>query len=329
MLKKNRLTIFLAVAFLFISATNNHAAGDIQKVNIGIASAFESTHVQVKAAEEFKKLVESASNKKITVQIHAGGVLGGEDQITELVSTGGVEMMSGGFIPLRTFADDFFFFESPYIFKDWEHFKRVWNSSIGENARKKIIKNGNMEILGLMYRGMRHFSSNFPLKVPESLQGVRLRVPLHDSWVKIWTEVGATTVPIPLNELYTALATGAAQASEGDAEQLFSFKLYEVQDYISLSSHMVQTGQFYVNHLWFNNLNEATQTLIRKAVMQACDYATDLVKKREAETINKMGAHCKIFKDVDKKALREAATPAIDKLFEKQWVYSWEEINNL
>jgi len=72
-------------------------------------------------AEHFKDLVESRSNGEIKVELFPGGVMGSEEEVTESVSISGVEMAAGGGLPIKTYAPEYYFFDSPFVMRDWNH----------------------------------------------------------------------------------------------------------------------------------------------------------------------------------------------------------------
>ena len=140
--------------------------------------------------------------------------MGSEEEITESVSIGAVQMQAGGGLPIKTYAPQYYFLDSPYVIKDWEHFKRVfYDSPVGKKAREIIEQKGNTKYLGIVYRGVRNFTSNKPIRTPADLKGLKLRLPQLPTWVAVWKEVGALPVPIALPELFSALQSGVADAS--------------------------------------------------------------------------------------------------------------------
>jgi tripartite ATP-independent transporter DctP family solute receptor len=304
---------------------------DIQELEFGIASSYESEHILVKACEKAKELIEERSGGKITVNLFPGGVMGGEEDITEAVTAGGMEMQAGGGIGFNLYAQEHYYFDSPFVMKDWDHMQAYFASDLFEEARQLLRNNGNTDYVGYLYRGMRQFTSNKPIRTPEDIKGLQLRLPMLETWVVTWEAVGALPIPIPLNELYTSLATGVADASEGDIEQIWSFALYEVQDHISLTSHQVQTGHMYVNAEWWDGLNEATRNLIQEAFDEALEWGSETVIAREQDLLKEMEEKhgVTIVEDVDRDAMLELAKPAIEGLFETQWASSWDEVLNI
>lgn len=314
------------VGFLVLSV---FLVGVVQaaEVTIRLGSAFEPTHILCQAAQKFKELVEERSNGAIEVQLFLGGVMGSEEECTEAVSIGALEMQVGGGLPIKTFAPQYYFFDSPYVMRDWNHFQRVWASPLGEKAREEVIKNGNTMYLGIVYRGLRHLTANKPVYTPDDLKGIKLRLPQLPTWVKVWEAIGASTVPIALTELFTALQTGVADASEGDVTQILSFRLYEVQKYLMLTGHLVQTGGLTINKPFFDKLKKEYQDIILQAGKEATEWASNIIVAKEEELIKELEAKGMQLIQPDVNAFREKGKPAVEGLFKTEWpVTTWDEV---
>lgn len=297
------------------------------EVTIRLGSAFEPTHILCQAAQKFKELVEERSNGAIEVQLFLGGVMGSEEECTEAVSIGALEMQVGGGLPIKTFAPQYYFFDSPYVMRDWNHFQRVWASPLGEKAREEVIKNGNTMYLGIVYRGLRHLTANKPVYTPDDLKGIKLRLPQLPTWVKVWEAIGASTVPIALTELFTALQTGVADASEGDVTQILSFRLYEVQKYLMLTGHLVQTGGLTINKPFFDKLKKEYRDIILQAGKEATEWASNIIVAKEEELIKELEAKGMQLIQPDVNAFREKGKPAVEGLFKTEWpVTTWDEV---
>ncbi len=325
-MKKKRLFLGILLAcfatFCFIST-----AGAAPK-KIQLASAYEPTHICAKSAVKFKELVDKGSNGELVVELFLAGVMGSEEEITESVSIGAVQMQSGGGLPIKTFAPKYYFLDSPYVIKDWAHYQRVfWDSPLGAAAREQIAKKGNTMYLGVLYRGMRQFTSNKPIITPKDLKGIKLRLPQLPTWIAVWKAVGALPVPVALTELFSALQTGVADASEGDVSQIHSFHLNEVQKYLSMTSHLVQTGALTINKRFYDSLTPDQQALVTKAAKDACKWGSDQILSGEQDLIadlEKKGMKV-VIPEAD--AFREKAKPAVEELFRTQWpVATWKEV---
>ena len=312
------------------SALEDAASGG-DGVEMTIASTFEPGHILVQAAEDFKEQIEEESDGDISVEVSPGGSYGSEDEIGEVVSQGGVEAHSAGSFPYFQYAPDYWFFGCPFVLSGYDQLLSVLESDEMQEAHDTLIENGNQRPIGQqIYRGARNFTSNSAIRTPDDVQGLNLRLPELDPWVAIWESVGASPTPVALDELYSALEQGTADASEGGAEQISSFNLHEVQSHLSLTEHLIANGNIYINENFYQGLDESHQDLIMEVGQQVTESAAEDSQEREQELIDGLADEgMEIVEDVDQEAFQEAAEPAVNQLFEDTWAFDWETVQNM
>jgi len=317
--------IALALGLAGCAATETQQAAPSAKTTIRIGSPFKPGHILVDSAAKFKEIVETRSGGRIAVTIDAGTK--SEEEIANLNSAGQLEMQSNGHRSLEVFAPQYFFFNAPYVMKDFDHFMRVWNGKLGQAARDQVEQKGNVKFVGIVYRGLRQTTANKPIYTPADVYGVKLRLPNVKTWMIVWQAIDATPVPLTLPELYPGLKSGKADASEGDLPQIASFKLDEVQSRLIMTNHLVQTGGMLVNKPFFDRLSRADQELIVQAAKEATDWAN--AKMRSGESALLLDLQRKGMQVVvpDAESFRMKATPAVEGLFKSEWpVTTWKEV---
>jgi TRAP-type transport system periplasmic protein len=321
---KARKMGFLISAVIILSLGAAYTAFGQEKV-IRVGSPFKAGHILVDAAEKFKELIEKESGGKFKVEVQAG--VASEEDINDWNSQGKIEMQSNGHRALELFAPRYFFFNAPYVMKDLNHFMRVWNGSLGEKAREEVESKGNVKMLEIVYRGLRQTTSKIPLYTPADAYNLKLRLPTVKTWIAVWKEMGADPVPIPLPELYKSLKEGKADSSEGDLPQISSFKLNEVQTYLVITNHLVQTGNMSINKKFFDGLSPEEQKLVLKSARAAADWANNKMKDGESRLLvdlQRKGMQV-IIPDAD--SFREKGKPAVEQLFKSEWpVTTWAEV---
>jgi len=320
------LVMLAAVCIWVCSCAGTTPAGTPEKkTTIRWASPFKPGHTLVETGNQFKEILEKSSGGRLLVEVQAG--VGSEEDINDWCSQGKVEMQATGGRPLEVAAPQYFFFNAPYVMKDFDHFMRVWQGSLGKQARELVEKNGNQKYLGIVYRGLRQTTSKKPLYTPADFYMLKLRLPTVKTWIAVWKEIGTDPVPIPLPELYASLKDGKAQASEGDLPQIASFKLNEVQNYLTLTNHLVQTGGVLINKAFFDGLAKVDQDLVVKAVAQATDWANEGIKKEEKKLLIELQRKGMQVVVPDADSLREKGKPAVEQLFKTEWpVTTWAEV---
>ncbi|SNZ15497.1 TRAP-type C4-dicarboxylate transport system, substrate-binding protein [Natronoarchaeum philippinense] len=300
-------------------------------VDMTIASTFEPGHILVQTSEMFKENIEEESDGDISVQISAGGAYGSEDETGEIVSQGGVEAHAAGSFPYFQFAPEYWFFGCPFVLSSYDQLLSVLESDQMQEAHDALVESGNQRPIGQqIYRGARHFTSNSPIRGPSDVDGLNLRLPELDPWVAIWEQVGASPTPIALDELYSALEQGTADASEGGAEQISAFNLHEVQSHLSLTGHLIANGNIYINDDFYQGLDETHQDMIMEVGQSVTETASEESQSSEEDLIQELGEQgMTIVEDVDTEAFQEQAAPAVEQLFENTWAFDWETVRNM
>lgn len=300
---------------------------DEKTIEFRIASPFDTSTTMLQAANKFIETVNEKSGGKLKGTIYSGGVMGGEAENTEALQTGEIEMAVLGTYPIVTLAPQYGFFDAPCVFQNREHYFNTWEGELGDGVRE-IFHNYHIKALGLMGRGYRHITSNTPINSVSDLQGIKMRMGQSTPFINAFSEIGAVVVPIALPELFTSLQMGVVSSSEGPFDQIYSYKLYEVQKNLALSYHMYATSIWLMNEDFYNGLSDEYKTIIDESAKECLAYGTELSDKAESELLQELKDNGMEVTEPDRNEFREKAMPAINKLFESDWeVTTMEEIN--
>lgn len=299
---------------------------------ITLASVMEEGTSLVYAGNLFKERIEEESGGDISVDFSYGGAYGSEAETFDLMRGGSIDMYTGGSDIYDIYAPEYYFFNTPFVIESFEHQQQVMQTDeFEEEVYPALEEEGNVQIAGpRVYRGMRHFTSNEPVRTPEDVQGMSLRLPSHDSWVAAWESVGASPSPVSLDELYSGLQQGVVDASEGPPAQISSLSLWEVQDYYSMTAHLPQSGQMYFRADFYQGLDQSVQDMLDEIADEVSQEATQWARDTEEELITEIEENgMEIVDDTDSEAFYEAAAPAIEQLFETTYAGSWDDWRNL
>lgn len=320
-----RLTLLsmMVIFSLFLAEAMVIQSAESQKIIIRIASPFKGGIV-VEAAEKFKELLEKESGGRFEAIIDAGTK--SESDIAKMNRNGEIEMQANGTQFLEFYAPPYYFFSGPYVMKDFDHYMRIWNGKLGQQARAQLEKN-DLKFLTTIYRGLRQTTANKPIYTPADVYKLKLRLPPIPSWMAVWKSIGADPVGVPLPELFNSLKTGKAEASEGDLPQIKSFKLYQVQSHLIITNHLVQTAGILIHKPFFDKLSQSDQDLIVKIGKEVEEWAINKIKTDEAAILvdlQRMGMQV-VIPDVN--SFRLKAKDAVNDLFKTQWTATtWEEV---
>lgn len=322
-------TVLTSLALLAaLSASPAHAAQ--KPIALRVVTPFASGHILADTAVKFKEELEQRA-PHITVSIQTG-VLNEQSinpafQACAPTERVGEVLLTGG-QPIQDYAPAYFFFNGPYVIRDFKHLQEVWESKIGDQLVKLLAQQGNMVAFDPVYRGFRQFTANKPINTPADFQGLKLRLPPVPDWIAVWQSLGVAPVQVPLPGIYDALKSGAASASEGDLTQIKSLKLNEVQSHLVMTNHLVGFGMQLANGCFFNKeLSKGDQSKVRLALKKAAQWGTRTIQEREATLLAELQAGGMTLVTPDAAAIRAAAEPAINTLFATKWtVTTWKTV---
>ena len=127
----------------------------------------------------FETELEKRTQGRIQVELYFGGVLGHERELMDFVATGALQGTRGGF-----FADanpKFSLLMMPFLVNDWDQAIRLVNSEFVQEINQGSAKNGfHIPATGISQGFRAHTNNKRPLKHPDDLKGLKMRVPMQD-----------------------------------------------------------------------------------------------------------------------------------------------------
>ncbi|MCQ6264590.1 TRAP transporter substrate-binding protein [Fictibacillus sp. WQ 8-8] len=306
------------------SQSSSSSSGEKTKT-IKIANYFAKDHPQnVALREKFKPMVEKESGGTLKVQIYDNSTLGAEKEFYDGVRNGTIEMGIPGLI-MQSDIEKMAVPEWPFLFKDYEHVKKVLNGPIGKELTEDLEKKHGVKPLAWSANGFRMFSSNRTLQSMDDLKGLRMRMPNIPNYIKLGKLLGMNVTPMPISEVFSALEQKVVDGQDNPVATLRASGWYEVQSNVLESKHMFSPNIYIINSKFFNGLSKKQQKIIEKASKTAADYEFDLMEK-SYDTDKKFLSGKKVkFTTPDaayEKKMEDAAKPMYDEFYKQ---YDWAE----
>ena len=281
-------TLALALALMLSLSFAGALAEDFgAPVKLVVTLTAVSTDTHAKAMMEFGKYVEEASGGNIDVEVYTDAVLFTQEEEVVAVAGNDAQMSLVSASWLTTGSPWVGMFAAGYTFKSYDHMTAVLNGEIGRAAFARIGEEQGVLPLGAWYLGSRQISlsENRPIRTPEDLNGVNLRMPNSDAWLELGRALGANPTPISFSELYLALQTGVVDGQDNPLPTVESAKFYEVQSSITITNHLVDSVWPAINLEFWNSLTEAQQRVILEGVELGRKYCDETNLAREAELV--------------------------------------------
>lgn len=334
-MKKFKISIFtMAIMFVLIlaacggeeneAADNGNGEGTEDTTTIKVAHYFAESHPQhIALEEEFVPAIEEATDGRISVELYPNSQLGAEEEFTNGVRNGSIEMVIAG-MGLQNANPKIGALEWPFLFDDYNQARTALNGETGADIEEAFRELG-VEPMGWTVNGFRVVSSNQSIESMEDFEGLDLRMPNFDVFVNTGEALGASVQPMPLSEVFTALEQGVIDGQENPYPTLLESGFYEVQSHVLESNHMFSPNVYLMNSEFFDNLSEEDQQVIQEAAQGAADYQWELALESEEEIKEELETAGLTIIQPDeqfKQDMRDAMEPVYEDFYEQ---YDWAE----
>ncbi len=266
-----------------------------------------------KGAEQFKKLAEERTKGRVKVEVYPNSTLFKDGEEMEALQLGSVQMLAPSlakFGPLG--VREFEVFDLPYMFDNFDELHKVTSGPVGQKLFKKLESKG---IVGLAYwdNGFKVMSANKPLRTPEDMKGLKMRIQSSKVLSDQMKALGAIPQVMAFSEVYQAMQTGVVDGSENTPSNMFTQKHHEVQKYTTVTDHGYIGYAVIVNKKFWDGLPPDIRTTLEGAMKDATKYANDIAKKENDDAlaaIKKSGRSEVItLTDAQKAAWKKALVP--------------------
>jgi len=266
------------------------------------------------AVERFAEYLEEKAPGRFDVRPFLAGSLGGENAILELLNLGQTQISITGGNWRQQYAPEYDAITVPFAFSTWDEVDAFMESPSGQALIEQGESRGGLKYFGTQHRGPRHMTANKAINSPADLEGFRLRLPSLPVWLEVWQEIGAQVVSVPAPEIYLAMQTGQVDGHENSLSSPYTRRLWEVQDYIIMTSHVMFPWSWVASSRWWDGLEAEDQALIEEAIDVARLFGTERERELDEFYLEALQDEGMTVIRPDVKPFRDAALPAIDRV---------------
>ena len=308
-----RLHTALALALSGLFAVNAAA----QEIKIRFAHSLSVTEPAHQAAEFFAKNVAARTGGKVQVTVYPAEQLGPGKDVNEMIRQGAnvMNITDPGY--LSDFVPDVGVLNGPYLIQKPEDYEKLLASGWYKSVEKKLEDAGFKLVMANGFFGQRHLISNKPVRKPEDMAGMTVRVPPNTMWIETFKAMGARPTTVQWAEVYNALSQNVVQAAEAPLGSLWGSKLQETRKHLSMTGHFTAFLMWPINSGFFNKLPKDVQQVLLEEGAKAGKEMTRLTLASQQDYIGKFkAAGVTIVEDVDLGAFQKA-TASVYKVFPK------------
>jgi len=259
------LTVTVATAALVVTSLSAQA----RDFRLGLITPPE--HLWSQQAEAFAADLHERSEGTHSVTVYPAQELGNEAQMVRELRLGELDMAFLTVAEVSNWIFDFGAFYAPYLVDDIDHAARLLRSETAAELLELMPVGADLVGLGYGMAGMRQVLSRQPIESVDDLQGLRVRITPFEANYDFYTAMGADPEPMPLPEVYGALAAEQVDAIDMDFDSILTLGFHELADNLLISNHMMFPMVGVVSRQVWRDLDEADRELIRTTMAEHLD----------------------------------------------------------
>nr|WP_250209622.1 TRAP transporter substrate-binding protein [Morganella morganii] len=268
-------------------------------------------HAVHKAMTQFADDVKTKTNGDVRIRIYPDAQLGNQRESMELMQNGALDIVKSNAAELEAFSPAYSVFNLPYLFRDKPHYEKIIYGDIGQEILDSSKDSG---FVGLTYydAGARSFYAKKPIRTPDDLKGLKIRVQPSPTAIAMVKALGGNPTPLAYGELYTALQQGVVDAAENNIPSYTLSRHSEVTKFFSLDEHTMVPDVLVMSTKSLDKLTPEQQEIVKQAAKDSAQTMAKLWEASEKEERAKVEKQGVEFITVDKVTFQDAVKPMYD-----------------
>jgi len=270
-----------------------------------------------KAALLFADKVKEYTQGRYSVDVHHSGTLGNDPKLLEQVKLGAIDFAVSGIAIYANQVPELGLLALPYLVESYEQGWQLYDTSPWVREWFAKLQAKNMRILSMFEAGFRQLTSKKPVRVPEDVKGMKIRIAKSQVYVWLWSTLGANPTVMGMDEVYISLQQGVVDAQENPIPTIHVQKFYEVAKNIALTNHIYAPIPLSITEKRWQSFSPADQAAVLKAAQEAATWHRKAVLDEDDNMLADMKSKGATVIKPDVSAFAKASRPVYDKAGEQ------------
>ena len=267
-------------------------------------------HTWFRAFRYFGEQLAARSGGRIRLETYPSEQLAKEIEAIRMIRAGVIDMTTTSAL-LSNWTEIMTLCEMPFLVGGMAEVDSLLTGPVGARIREAMVRDTGLRPVGYFQAGPRHLTSNRPIRHPDDLAGLVVRIPSIPAFVTAWDALGAKTTPIAFSELFTSLQQGVINAQENPLPLTEMAAVYEVQDYVNLTSHVFGWTYPVIGEAQFRAMPADLQAVFLACARDMQAHERRLFRENDARVRAALEARGMTFVEVDREAFERKLGDAL------------------
>lgn len=265
----------------------------------------------------FADKIKEYTQGRYTVDVYPSSTLGDDPKLLEQVKLGAIDFAVTGVGIYSNQVPELGLLALPYLVESYEQGWQLFDTSPWVKEWFAKLQTKSIRYLAMWEAGFREVTAKRPVRTPEDVKGMKIRLSKNQMYFWIWETLGANPTPMALGEVYLGLQQGVVDAQENPIPTIYVNKFYEVAKYISLTNHIYAPIPLCISERRWQSLSPADQAAVMKAAHEVSAWDRKAVVDDEDKMLADMKAKGATIIKPDVSAFAKATRPVYDKVAAK------------
>ncbi|MFJ8255668.1 DctP family TRAP transporter solute-binding subunit [Peribacillus asahii] len=268
------LAIFIAFQSLF---SKEDVRKDYEQVGMKDQIIIKFSHVVAEntpkglAAVHFAKLVDEYTNHRVKVEVFPNQSLYGDQEEIKALLENKVQMIAPSTSTLTDLSPKWLLLDLPYIFPNRDALEEALYGEVGEELLHDLERH-HIKGMALWTNHFKQITSNTPIYTTADFEGRTFRIMPSKVLKEQFEHFGASTLMLRFNETFANLEQNKTDSQENTISNIYSKKLYRLQNYLTISNHGFLGYGVLMNQQFWDELPPDIQVQIQRAMQETTEW---------------------------------------------------------
>lgn len=221
------------------------------------------THLE-KSAEN----LAANSGGKLTMEVFAASQLGAEVETIKQTARGRLEIGAFSITAASVVVPEVSLLVTPFFWDSFEQAECAVDNHLTE-VFNELFEARGLRIVQWQELGWQNLFVNEPIKDPSGIKGVKMRVAPAKNHESYWRTTGASGVPLPFNEIATALETGIVEGGELPTISYVAAGIGKLSPHLINTRHIYQPSIMLISKKVWDGMSAEEQEIFDKSIEDA------------------------------------------------------------
>ncbi len=231
---------------------------------------------------KFRDLMTESSQGKVNIELFPNGQLGNEQDTVNNAAIGLLDFSILAINNVTPFSPTVGLLTMPYLIQSTEEAVELTQGKTGQELTENTIRDAGVRIIGWAYSGFRVLTnSKKPVRSPEDLKGLVIRVPRNEIMIASYQAWGVNPTPMAWSETFTGLQQGVVDGQDNPYITVHAMQFNEVQKYVTNLRYIFSLEPLVISESIFQQQPQELKNMIVDAGKKASEHSVMFLLEKE------------------------------------------------